>query len=130
MTEKRCTHCGRPLFTKHSRRTGACIACRFPTVDAGQMVLTRNGARRSVPAGFSWTTLFFGPIPALLRGDLKWGAIQILVHLLLSWTFGVGNLVMAVVFAAIYNQKHLEGLTEQGWEPVTGDELAAGTVRD
>lgn len=129
MIEKRCTHCGRPLFTKHSRRTGACIAC-LPTALPGQMTLSLNGARRSVPAGFSWTTLFFGPIPALLRGDLKWGAIQILVHLLLSWTFGIGNLIMAVVFAGIYNQKHLEGLIERGWEPVTGEALAARTVQD
>lgn len=94
------------------------------------MTLSRNGARRSVPAGFSWTTLFFGPIPALLRGDLKWGAIQILVHLLLSWTFGIGNLIMAVVFAGTYNQKHLEGLIEQGWEPAPGEELAVRTARD
>ena len=34
------------------------------------------------------------------------------------------------MFAGIYNQKHLEGLIERGWEPVTGEALAARTAQD
>lgn len=31
------------------------------------ITLSRNGANRTIPTGFSWTTLFFGPIPSMIR---------------------------------------------------------------
>ena len=78
--------------------------------------LTLNGVVKEVPTGFSWTTLFFGPLPALLRGDLKWGAIQIIVNVIVGlFTAGVGVIVTWIVFAAIYNGRYEQDLRAAGW---------------
>ena len=80
------------------------------------MRLSLNGVVKEVPTGFSWTTLFFGRLPALLRGDLKWGAIQIIVNVLVGlFTAGVGVIVTWIVFAAIYNGRHEQDLRAAGW---------------
>lgn len=75
-----------------------------------------NTAEKRVPTGFSWTTLFFGPIPALFRGDLKWAAIQLIVHLLVGLiTMGFGVIVTAIIFASIYNGRYEQDLRAAGW---------------
>ncbi len=104
----------------------------------------RTGARRSVPhLGFSWTTLFLGPLVPLFRGDWKWALIMYLVSqivmsaaLLLSNTaldalsaagsfakptaalvaVGIGLLVTQPVFAAIYNRRYYADLVNDGFE--------------
>lgn len=68
-----------------------------------------NGVTVNCPTGFSLTALLFGPFVPLQRGDVKWFFINIIVHVTLVWTFGIGNLVWMVLFAAIYN-----GIYEQG----------------
>ncbi len=80
------------------------------------MQLTLNGVVKEVPRGFSWTTLFFGPLPALFRGDLKWGAIQLIVNIVVAvFTAGFGVIVTWVVFAAIYNARYEQELMAAGW---------------
>ena len=67
-----------------------------------------SGLTKQVPSGFSWTTLFFGCIPALLRGDIKWAAIMFLA----TWiTFGISWLV----FPFIYNNLYIKDLLNDGW---------------
>ena len=88
------------------------------------MTLTLNGATRTAPEGFSWTTLFFGPFPALFRGDLKWAAIQIVAHFLATALtapfFGIGAMVSWIVFAAIYNPRHIQDLQTACWKRTDG----------
>ena len=84
----------------------------------------QSGLVKSVPLGFSWTTLFFGGFPALFRGDLKWAAIM--------WVAGAGGVTIAIftlgglfflpwvfwmVFAIIYNRRFLQERLEEGYVP-------------
>ena len=65
---------------------------------------------KEAPLGFSTTTLFFGFLPALFRGDLKGGLIQ---FVLACATFGVSWLI----FPFIYNKIYVRGLLERGYKP-------------
>tara|TARA_R110000824_G_scaffold229949_1_gene417546 strand:+ start:497 stop:799 length:303 start_codon:yes stop_codon:yes gene_type:complete len=65
---------------------------------------------KEAPIGFSWTTLFFGFIVAIVRGDIKWAAIQLGVSII---TLGISNLVMPF----IYNKIYVKELLETGYVP-------------
>ena len=67
-----------------------------------------TGFIRQVPVGFSWTTLFFGPLPALRRGDLKWFFIQFILDSLF--------IIPAFIFPFKYNKLHLKKLLEAGYK--------------
>lgn len=67
-----------------------------------------SGIIKQAPVGFSWTTLFFGPIPALRRGDFKWFFIQLILNLLF--------IIPLFVFPFIYNRLHLKKLLEAGYK--------------
>lgn len=66
-----------------------------------------SGIIKTAPVGFSFTTLFFGPLPALFRGDLKWFIIQFLVF----WMF-----IPGLIFACIYNKLYLRQMLERGYK--------------
>ncbi len=68
----------------------------------------RNNITKTVPAGFSWTTLFFWFIPAFVRGDYKWSAIMFVLSI---FTSGLSILV----FPFVYNDIFLNRLRAQGW---------------
>ncbi len=86
---------------------------------------TLNSAIKRVPTGFSWTTLFFGPFPALFRGDLKWAAIQFIVNLAVGGvTAGFGVIVTFIVFAVIYNDRYEQDLRAAGWTELTPEPSA------
>ena len=59
--------------------------------------------------GFSWTTLFFGFFPALIRGDMKWAVIIFAATFV---TFGLAG----IVFAFIYNRLYIQSLVEKGFK--------------
>lgn len=68
----------------------------------------RTGQMKEAPIGFSWTTLFFGPLPMLFRGAWKWFAI-ILILALITW--GLSNLV----FIFLINKLYLKDLVADGF---------------
>jgi hypothetical protein len=73
------------------------------------LINPETGERAEVPMGFSWTTFFFGPFPALFRGDIKWAGIIFGVGLI---TFGISNFV----FCFLYNKYHLKEKISNGWK--------------
>jgi hypothetical protein len=69
--------------------------------------------------GFSWTTLFFGGLPALFRGDWIMGLILVLLSIL---TLGVAGLIAAFM----YNKHYTSKLVESGY--VFADSEALNTI--
>lgn len=86
---------------------------------------TDAGLQKEVKVGFSWTTFFFGALVPLIRGDLKWFAIMLLLSIILgSFTFGIGSIVVGIVFSFKYNAIYTKGLIEKGYKASTEDGLA------
>ena len=67
-----------------------------------------NGRRYVAPVGFSWTTLFFGFFPALLRGHLVGAAVQIGAFVC---TAGLSSLA----FPSFYNKWYLGDALKKGY---------------
>lgn len=66
--------------------------------------------------GFSWTTLFFGGFVPLLRGDIKWFFIMLIVNGIIGFiTVGFGLIVPWIIFAAIYNGRYITDLGKKGY---------------
>ena len=66
------------------------------------------GVVKQVKEGFSWTLFFFGFFVPLIRGDLKWFFIMLILHLLtdvLSW----------LVLPFVYNRIYIDALLEEGY---------------
>lgn len=85
----------------------------------------RQGHVKDAPIGFSWTTLFFGIFPALMRSDWKWGIIQFIIA---TATFGISWFVMPF----LYNKLYIKDLLASGYYPINSDMadqvVAAGIV--
>ncbi|HGC4200298.1 TPA: hypothetical protein ACIYK5_004813, partial [Escherichia coli] len=58
--------------------------------------------------GFSWTTLLFGPLPALFRKD--W-LVFLIVAILNFATFGLTG----IIWAFLYNKNYTQRLLRQGF---------------
>jgi hypothetical protein len=74
-----------------------------------------GGVIRNVKVGFSWTTLFFGVLVPLFRGDFKWFIIMLLCDF---------TIVAWFIFPFIYNRIYIKDLIEKGYKPHERD-LAA-----
>lgn len=68
-----------------------------------------TGQMKQAPVGFSWTVLFFGFFPPMIRGDWKWVIIMILAAV---FTLGVSGLV----FIFIYNKLYIKDLIGNGFK--------------
>ena len=67
-----------------------------------------NGKLREAPIGFSWTTLFFGFFPALLRGHWIGLFVMLLIGVItggLAW----------LVFPFLYNKFYVKHLIKEGY---------------
>lgn len=74
-----------------------------------------TGEIKVAPIGFSWTTLFFGFIPALLRSDWKYALIQFAVACV---TFNFSQLV----FPFVYNKLYFKDLIyKQGFKVINSE---------
>jgi len=74
------------------------------------------GWLKNAPVGFSWTSLFFGPFPALLRGDYKWAAIIFGAAVVLAIpTVGVGGWVVSIAAGILYNKLYIKELITKGY---------------
>lgn len=66
--------------------------------------------------GFSWTTLFFGFLPALFRGDFITFLGGFTISLILGMaTLGIGWLVTSLIWAFFYNKYYTRKLVERGY---------------
>jgi hypothetical protein len=69
--------------------------------------------------GFSWTTFFFGGLPALFRGDIIIGLVVVVIGLLTWWIAGI-------IWAFFYNKFYTLKLVEKGYVFVgTESEISA-----
>lgn len=71
---------------------------------------THTGQTREAKIGFSWTTLFFSFIPAFVRGDIKYGFIQL-------FAIVPTMLISVFVFPFIYNKLYIKDLISNGYTP-------------
>ena len=77
--------------------------------------------------GFSWTTLFFGPFPALFRGDFLTFIGYFFILLIVGFfTLGIGALFMGLIWAFMYNKYYTTRLLERGY--MIADEGSAGAA--
>ncbi len=68
----------------------------------------QTGETRIAPIGFSWTTSFFGYLPAIFRTDWKWTIIMFVLSFV---TFGLSYFV----FPFIYNKLYINDLLDKGF---------------
>lgn len=75
------------------------------------------GQRKDGFVGFSWTTLLFGPFPALFRGDFLTFIGVFVVYFILNavsfWLFGT---IAMIVWAFFYNKYYTINLIKAGYK--------------
>ena len=78
--------------------------------------------------GFSWTSFFFGGIPAIMRGDVGIG-LGVLLGGIVASVLSAGLLwfIIGLIWAFIYNKRYTIGLVERGYvfEDSPGNTAAA-----
>lgn len=84
---------------------------------AVQMKQKNTGIVKPGYYGFSWTSFFFGGLPALFRGDLAYGLAVLAVGILMS-LFSAGLLwfVVGLIWAFVYNKNYTHRMIQDGLE--------------
>lgn len=87
-------------------------------------IVNDQGQMRIAKVGFSWTTLWFGPLPALFRGDYYNFLLMIVLDLdyaLVVLFFGLNWLMQfpwpSIIFGAIYNMMFFRHSFNIGYRP-------------
>ena len=70
-----------------------------------------NGTVKNVKVGYSWTMFFWGSFVPLIRGDIKWFFISLLLSII---SLGIAWLV---VLPFVYNKVYIKDLIEKGYKP-------------
>ncbi|MDO4218694.1 MAG: hypothetical protein Q4C78_01745 [Synergistaceae bacterium] len=70
----------------------------------------KNGVVRVCPVGFSWTMFFFGFFVPLLRSDILWFCLDLI---LASLTCTFGNFILCFFYNGIY----IRSLLSDGYVP-------------
>ena len=87
-------------------------------------IVNNQGDLRIAKVGFSWTTLCFGPIPALFRGDYYNFLLMIvldmdyvLVAMFFSWNQLLEFPWPSIAFGFFYNMMYFKHLFNKGYHP-------------
>lgn len=89
-----------------------------------------SGVQKTGYYGFSWTSFFFGGIPALIRGDTGIGLGMIAVGILAGVVgLGIGWFVVSIIWAFIYNKIHTTRLLDQGYKLADTPDRMADAMR-
>lgn len=81
-----------------------------------QLKHTQSGIVKNGYYGFSWTSFFFGGLPALIRGDIGYG-LAVLIAAILAGAFSFGLLwfIVGLIWAFIYNKTYTHRLLQAGY---------------
>lgn len=88
------------------------------------MIIVANphtGVQKEVKRGFSWTMLFFGFFVPLLRGDILWTVVSLVLAV---FTSGISWLILPF----FYNKLYLDGLLNKGFKPVHSNQQQSQSV--
>lgn len=80
----------------------------------------RTGEYRDIPTGFSFTTLFFGPLPMLFRGEIGYFFLVGILAILTGW-------LSSIFFAFVINGMCKRKLLERGFR-VPGAPVSDGST--
>ena len=81
-----------------------------------RMIQPSTGLTQKGYYGFSWTTLFFGPFPALFRSDFVTFVASVGMCVLISLiTLGIGGWLTFLVWAFMYNRYYTRRLIQRGY---------------
>src|SRR5262245_61814898 len=82
-----------------------------------------TGEEKLAYEGYSWTSLFFGGIPALLRGDIVLGLAILRASLVAAFASLASGLpawlgwsMVDIIWATVYNGIHLRRLRRAGYK--------------
>jgi hypothetical protein len=92
----------------------------------------KTGDETTAYEGYSWTSLFFGAFPTLMRGDIALGLAVLGVTVVLGvGTFVAGyptwlsSAIVGGIWGVFYNEIHFDRLRRAGYETVTEPPKAA-----
>lgn len=84
---------------------------------AVRMKHRETGIAKNGYYGFSWTSFFWGGFPALLRGDVLYGLLVIVLGVIMgALSMGILGVAAWLVWAVVYNKNYTHRLLREGFE--------------